>query len=185
MHPLAIPRARAYLRDCGTYLGLAAATASLAVVGRITGWGRKPSFVYTVSSIPPLLAALLAARREARDGTTPGKRRHRLLLTKRTGVPVTFGRALARNGLKIAVPWQLGHMVAIGAASGGFDRRDPLTLGAASVTYPLLAAMIAGAVLGDGRTIHDRLSGTRVVGTATAGPSSITPSAPPRTSSRG
>lgn len=57
-------------------------------------------------------------------------------------------------------------MVAIGAVFGGFDKKDPLTLGAAFITYPLLAAMILGVVLGDGRTIHDRLSGTRVVGTA-------------------
>lgn len=166
MHPLAIPRARAYLRDWGTYLGLAAATAPLGVVGQITGWGRKPSFNYAVSSVPPILAALLAARQEARQGATPGKRRHHLLVTKREGIPITFGRALARNCLKIAIPWQLGHMVAIGAGFGGFDRRDPLTLGAAFVTYPLLAAMILSVVLGDGRAIHDRLSGTRVVGTA-------------------
>lgn len=166
MHYLAVSRAHAYLRDCVAYLGLAAATVPLGVVGQITGWGKKPPFAYAVSVAPPILAALLAARQEARHGATPGKRHHHLIVTKRAGTPITFGRALTRNCLKIAIPWQLGHMVAIGAVFGGFDKKDPLTLGAAFITYPLLAAMILGVVLGDGRTIHDRLSGTRVVGTA-------------------
>lgn len=56
----------------------------------------------------------------------------------------------------------VGHTVAVGAAFGGFEDGDPVTLTAAVITYPLLAVMIATGVLGEGRALHDRVAGTVV-----------------------
>ncbi len=163
MHPLAGARARAYLVDCATSLGVAAAMVPFGAAAHRAGWGAHRSFVLGVSAVPPLLATVLAARQEAgpRAGT-PGKRREGLVVTTGSGAPVPLARALVREAVKIGVPWQLGHVVAVGAAYGGFARRDPLTLVATALTYPLLAVMAAAAALGSGRALHDRVAGTVV-----------------------
>lgn len=169
MHPLAGARARAYLVDCGAYLCVAAATVPMGVVGHHVGWGRHRAYVLCVSAVPPLVATLLAARQESGPrGATLGKRHQGLVVRGRADAVVTSGRALIRNTVKIGVPWQLGHVVAIGAAFGGFERRDPVTLGAAAVTYPLLATMVVAAALGGGRALHDRVAGTVVERTETS-----------------
>lgn len=60
----------------------------------------------------------LAWRESGTAGSTPGKRRCGLsVLATETGRPLGFARALVRNALKVAVPWQLGHLVAAEFAS--------------------------------------------------------------------
>ncbi|MFC5992849.1 RDD family protein [Pseudonocardia hispaniensis] len=163
MNNLAGRRGRAYLRDCLTYLGLAAATAPFGIIGRRTGWGGNRVFVLAVSALPPLAATILAASQESGPAqATWGKRTHGLVVTDGDGAPIGFGRATLRNAAKIGVPWQIGHVVAIGAAFGGFEKRDPLTRAATVVTYPLLAAMIVAVLRGNGRGLHDRVAGTAV-----------------------
>lgn len=56
----------------------------------------------------------------------------------------------------------------MGAAFGGFDEADPLTIAATAVTYPLLTVMIGTVTLGSGRGIHDRLAQAHV--TTVVGP---------------
>lgn len=164
MNRLAARRGRAYLRDCFTYLGIAAATVPFGVLAQTQGWGRERVFVLAVSAVPPVLAAVLAARREAGPSqATPGKRRQGLVVVGTDGLAPRPGAALLRNALKITVPWQLGHTVAVGAAFGGFDDADPLTLAAAAVTYPLLAVLVVGVLGKAGLTVPDRLARTRVV----------------------
>lgn len=156
-------RARAYLIDCGLYLGVAAAMVPIGVVAHRAGWGRHQAYVVCVSAVPPLVAVVMAARQESgATSATPGKRRRGLVVRARDGGPVTSARALVRNGVKIGLPWQLGHVVAIGAARGGFEHRDPLTIGATAVTCPLLAAMVASVARGTGLALHDRVAGTLV-----------------------
>jgi uncharacterized RDD family membrane protein YckC len=119
-----------------------------------------------VSALPPVAATLLAALEEAGPRhSTPGKRRERLVVAGAAGHPLTLPRTLIRNAVKIGIPWQLGHIVTIGASFAGFQRRDPLTLVAAAVTYPLLAAMVTAVARGSGRALHDRLAGTQVLST--------------------
>ena len=164
LHPLAISRGKAYLRDCVGYLGIAVATVPLGLLAQQAGWGSHRWFVLAASAIPPTVATLLAAQREASaSGATPGKRRYDLQVQYELGEPLSFSRALLRNVVKIAVPWQLGHTVAVGAASGGFDDQDPLTIAAAVSTYPLLAVMIGSAAFGKGRAVYDRVAGTKVL----------------------
>lgn len=162
MHPLMGRRTRAYARDCLGYLGLAAATVPLGLL--LNGGGRSPSrsVVLAVSAVPPLAATLLAALQETRSGT-PGQRRQGLRVVNAAGERPDLTQALIRNTAKIGLPWQLGHVVAIGSSFGGFERHDPLTLGAAALVYPELAVSLATAATGSGRALHDRLAGTRVV----------------------
>ncbi|MET1005641.1 MAG: RDD family protein [Propionibacteriaceae bacterium] len=163
MHPLLAARARAYVRDAGTYLGVAAATVPFGLVLRQQGFGQSPGFLLAVSAVPPLVATLIAAGQESGvHHATWGKRRQSLVVTTMTGQPVSFGRALVRNVVKIGIPWQLGHTVAIGAAFGGFETGDTLTLAATAVTYPLIALMIVMVARRNGRGLHDRLAGTVV-----------------------
>jgi len=164
VHPLATRRAKAYARDCLGYLGIAAATGPFGLVAQRFGFGTNRRVILTLSAVPPILAALLAARQEAGPTTaTPGKRRFQLLVEARTGEPLTFRQALLRNLVKITLPWQLGHTVAIGAAFGGFDSRDPLTIGSAVITYPLVAVMMVSVVTRSGAAPHDRLTGSHVI----------------------
>lgn len=164
LHPLVFSRGKAYLRDCVGYLGIAVATVPLGLLARQTGWSDHRGFVLAASAIPPTIATLLAARRESSSsGATSGKRRYGLQVQGQHGEALSFGRALLRNGLKIALPWQLGHTVAVGAAFGGFDDNDPLTIAAAVATCPLLAIMVGSVALGEGRALHDRITGSKVV----------------------
>ncbi len=160
---LAIRRTRAYLRDCLGYLGIAAVEVPLGLAVRGTTLAASRAFLAVASSVPPVGAALVAARAESRtSGATWGKRREGLKVETGSGVP-GFGRALARNTTKIAVPWMLGHLVAFGAAQGGFARRSPVTLAAAVATYALVGSTVALGVLGHGRALHDLAAGTHVV----------------------
>ena len=161
LHPLALTRGKAYLRDCVGYLGIAAATVPLGLLAQQLDFSKERWFMLVASALPPTLATLLAARREASlSGATPGKRRYGLQVHNESGQPPSFGQALLRNVIKIAIPWQLGHTVAIGAAFGGFDDQDPVTIVATVTTYPLLVLLIGSIAFGEGRAFHDRIAGS-------------------------
>lgn len=164
MHPLAARRTRAYARDCVRYLAITVVTAPLSVLAeKAHERGRSREFAWVVSAVPPLIATVVAAGGEARSGTTAGKRHHGLRVVSAEGAAVGTGRSLLRNVVKIAVPWQLGHMVAVESAFGGLERRDPLTITAAVVSYTLPAVMIALVCGRQGRALHDRIAGTTVL----------------------
>lgn len=168
MNPLAGARTRAYLVDCVLYLGVAACEVPVGLVGLRFGWSRNHRYVYAASAAAPLVAALLAARAEAGPRrATRGKRREGLTVapvsTHDTNERVGFARCLLRNVVKISLPWQMGHVVALGASWGSFDHRDRVTLGTTVLIYPLLGAMAWTGLRGSGRPPHDRVAGTRVV----------------------
>lgn len=169
MHPLAARRARAYALDCLTFLGVAAATIPLGAVVRRVSDRQKPSrgLVLGISAIPPFVAMAWAALAESGPRrATLGKRREGLEVVTASGERIALSRALVRNAVKIFIPWQLGHVTGIGAAYGGFDEQDPLTIGSALATYPLLGWFAWSVLRGDGRGPHDRVADTRVVSAA-------------------
>lgn len=161
---LAGRRALASGLDAVGYLGIAAALVPLGVV--LARRGREVSrfAVEAMSTIPPVTAAIWAAAAEATDGRTWGKRRLGLRVRTTRGQP-TFVRMLVRNVAKTTVPWQLGHMVAIGAAEGGFERGEFRTVASTVATYVMVAAFAVTVLTGSGRGIHDRIAGTRVEAT--------------------
>jgi hypothetical protein len=172
LHPLAGRRACAYALDAIGYVGIAAALVPAGLVLLRVG-PPSPGQVVALSAVPPVLAALWAARAESGPtAATWGKRRFGLSVRVRAtaaglgpaeGAAPGFGRALVRNIVKIAVPWQVGHVVAIGAATGGFDRGDALTMTATIIAYPLIAVWVLAVILGSGRGVHDRLASTAVI----------------------
>ncbi len=156
-------RSKAYVCDCLSYLAIAVATVPLGLLASAAGWGQNQAFVLVASSVPPTAASLLAAYQESRpSGATPGKGRFGVMVTARDGTPISFGRAVVRNAVKIGIPWQVGHLVAVGAAFGGYNDFDRVTIAATAILYPLLAVMIACVLWGEGIAIHDRLAGTIV-----------------------
>jgi uncharacterized RDD family membrane protein YckC len=161
MHPLTSRRALAYLEDCLRFLGLAALMVPLGLAVRHHGRPARTTVV-GLSALPPVAATVIAAVQESRRGT-PGHRRARLLVLDRQGAPPGLARALLRNTVKIGLPWQLGHLVGVGAAYGGFERRDPWTLVPTALVYPWFAAVAAGVATGSGQALHDRVAGTQVV----------------------
>ncbi|PWH05119.1 hypothetical protein DEO23_15105 [Brachybacterium endophyticum] len=168
--PLALRRGRAYARDCLGYMGIAAALLPIGVPVALGIHDTEIARVIALvsSSIPPILASLWAARAEsAGSAATWGKRRERLQVVAAgpsTG-PASFPRALLRNAVKIALPWELGHVVAIGAVYGDLDDgSSSAPVSAAMIlVYPLVLGLLGTVVLGSGIGLHDRLAGTRVV----------------------
>ena len=175
MRPLAPARTRACLVDGAGYLGLAAALVPLGLVLHPRGRPSRASLL-ALSALPPVAATLLAARQEATGGT-PGHRRAGMVVVTADGSPPGPGRALLRNALKTGLPWQLGHVVALGAAAGGFERRDPQLLAATELVYPWLAVAAVAVATGTGRGLHDRAAGTTVVA---VGPLTSRRADPPR-----
>lgn len=178
MNALAGRRTRAYLLDCVGYLGIAACEVPIGVAALQLGWADNRPFVYAMSCVPPAFAALIAARAESSSArATWGKRREHLTVDDSRqgthGQRISFSRGLVRNLVKVALPWQLGHTVALGAAAGGFETNDPVTMGATAVLYPLLGVMLWTGLRGDGRALHDRIAGTLV--RRSAGPDHISP----------
>lgn len=163
IHPLAGRRARAYLLDAIGYLGIAAAMVPAGLL--LNAYAPPtPGAVIAMSAVPPVVATIWASKAESGPShATWGKRR--LGLTVAAGNPLTFARALARNTVKIGIPWQLGHVVAVGAAAGGFEAGDPLTLATGVLIYPVIGVLTLMTALGRGLGPHDRASGTCVVET--------------------
>lgn len=106
----------------------------------------------------------LAWREAAPRSATPGKRARGLrVVTAASDAPIGFGRALLRNLLKVAIPWQLGHTVAFGFATLGNASVGAGLVVASVACYGLMIAYVLGLFIGDGRTLYDRWSGTMVV----------------------
>ncbi len=162
MNPLARRRLLAYALDMTGYFGIAAATVPLGLLAARAGLGQSAGFVMAASAVPVVIATAVAALAESRDGTW-GKRRLGLGVERVGGRSLPLGGAVTRNILKIAIPWQLGHVVAIGAALGGFDRPDPGLLAASGLTYVVIGLGLWGVLRRSGVTVHDLAARSRVL----------------------
>lgn len=98
---------------------------------------------------------------------TIGKRARGLrVVDASTGSRVPFARAVLRNALKIAVPWEVGHIVAYGLVGTARGAAAPGWLVVATVAASLMPAVyVVTLFIGRGRTLYDWLSRTVVVGT--------------------
>lgn len=163
IHELAARRLRAYARDCAGYalIALAELPVGLLIARRAREPG--PILVAALSSIPPLAATLWAAAAEGRAPHATWGKRAECLRVCSTASVVGTGQMIVRNSIKIALPWTLGHVVAFGASSGRLDRGDRLIWLALVTNIALTTATAVLALTGSGRTIHDRVSRSRVV----------------------
>lgn len=167
MNPLALRRITAYALDAAGYAGIAAATIPVGLFAARAGLGESRLFVLSASVVPVAAATAVATYAEARGGTW-GKRMCGLTVERSSGGPITISDALGRNLVKIAIPWQLGHVVAVGGAFGGFDRPEPSLIAAAVLTYGVVGVGIWGVLRSSGITFHDTVGHSRVVEAGTA-----------------
>jgi uncharacterized RDD family membrane protein YckC len=120
--------------------------------------------IATVVIVVPVTIAL-AKMESGPRGATIGKRVRGLQVVDAAGdSAASFGQCLIRNGLKVALPWTLGHWVAFElsqSAEGSVPVRMWLVT---ALAYVLPLAYLASLFLGQGRTPYDRVSRT-VVGT--------------------
>jgi uncharacterized RDD family membrane protein YckC len=164
-----LDRLLAWVVDWGCVLVWVAITAAVGVPLLLAGVTRgldtvTLNLVAAAVMVVPVTFWLARLESGAR-GATPGKRLRKLTVVSATdGSRVTFGRALLRNVLKIAVPWLIGHAAVFSivrtSGSGAVPVGAWLLTGAA---YALPIVYVASLFVGLGRTPYDRLSGTAVI----------------------
>jgi uncharacterized RDD family membrane protein YckC len=94
---------------------------------------------------------------------TPGKRALGLRVRSSREEGIEWPRALARNALKVALPWELGHTAAFllaerdaGPATAG------LGIAAAILAYAIAGAYVVSLFIRSGRTPYDHATATHV-----------------------
>lgn len=125
--------------------------------------GNAVSFVVLIL---PATVAMAWFESSSREATIGKHARGFRVVDAGTGSRVSFGRALLRNALKIAVPWEVGHTVAYGLVGTARGGAIPGWLVVATVAaYLVPTVYVATLFIGHGRTPYDWLSRTVVVGT--------------------
>lgn len=162
---LAVRRIAAWSIDWLIIVGYAAATVPLGLL--LSGWSvQMPPAAWNIVSFALLIApaALWLAIWEARPrGASPGKLLLQLRVRTSDGLAPRTGRSLLRNGLKVALPWELGHTAAFTLATS--TATAPATI--AALVCGVAACLIGGTYVaslfvGSGRTPYDRVTGTSV-----------------------
>lgn len=161
MHPLLRARSQAWAVDVLVQLALPVALVPVGLLLRRRSPRLDPRLLHVVSAVPPVAATLLAGVQESRGGTW-GHRSQGLVVRTTDGHVPGLGRAVLRNAVKTGIPWQLGHVVAIAAATRTLDRHHPGAVAATAVVYAWSAAAASVVALGPGLALHDRIAGTRV-----------------------
>jgi uncharacterized RDD family membrane protein YckC len=166
---LALRRIAAWLIDWACIVGWVAVTALIGVPLYIKGVIVPGGLIVLnviaglVVVVPVVLAA--AVCESSARGATPGKRALRLRV-RHGGTGPGFGRALARNVLKIGIPWLIGH-AAVYELSAAPSSGEPVPVAAWALTvaaYVLPIVYLACLFLPSGRTPYDRIAGTAVAG---------------------
>ncbi|MER6944813.1 RDD family protein [Nonomuraea sp. NPDC000554] len=171
----ALRRVAATLIDYGLVLAYAVALAAvfvplsfagIMVVPVVDGLGsRILAQVIAAALLSVPVTVWLASREWSARQATPGKRLLGLRVETLSGARPSRPVALARTALKVLLPWEVAHTMVwdlLAWPKGEFGPRD---LALAVTTYGLLGLYGLTLFLGSGRTLYDRLCGTRVVGT--------------------
>lgn len=144
---------------------VAAPLAGVAAANAVAARRGRPfpvSFGRHVRVLVPLLvtvpAALALGVADARGGA-PGKRVLGLATVPVGDGTLPPGASVLRQLVTTTLPWELAHQ-GLWDARDGRRTRATVLVGA---SYALLAVLGVQAVTGEGRTLADRLTGTRVV----------------------
>jgi hypothetical protein len=161
---LPLRRVGAWLIDWACILVWVAATFAADVLLHVGDWFRHLTLLELnlmaalVVVIPVVGAASILESRGA--AATVGKRLLGLVIHTATG-RLPFPTALARNILKIAVPWLIGHAAVFAMWTSHHVSTVQWALALAAYILPIV--YIVSLFLGDGRTPYDRITGTRVM----------------------
>jgi uncharacterized RDD family membrane protein YckC len=166
--PLPVRRLLAWLVDWACILVWVGITAAVGVplylAGVVPPQGALALNIIAalVVVVPIVVAAGILESRSG--GATPGKRLLRLGVRRDGGAP-SFGAALARNALKIGLPWIVGHaaVYAIVLTSASASEVPAWVWVLTALSYVLPLVYVATLFVGAGRTPYDRVAGTRVL----------------------
>lgn len=166
MNPEAWRRIAAWLVDWLCFLVWLALVAAIGIplyLAGVTGqWSVVTANVVSalVTAVP--LTVFLAVLESGTRQASVGKRVLGLkVVGVRDGGRLSFGSALLRNALKVAVPWTIGHAAAIALVGSATIGPGLATLTAAAYVLPLVYVVTLFA--GTGRTPYDRAGGAKVV----------------------
>jgi uncharacterized RDD family membrane protein YckC len=114
--------------------------------------------------VVPVTIVLARLESSAKEGSL-GKRARRLrVVNARTGTRMSFQQAIARNALKIALPWTIGHVAVYGiVSSSGTGVVSVSVWILTAIAYVLPIVYVASLFLGNGKTPYDRLCKSIVV----------------------
>jgi uncharacterized RDD family membrane protein YckC len=165
MTSLAVRRIAAWCIDWLIIIGYATALVPVGLLLRrnsvslpIGAWNLL-SFLLLIAPATGWLAAWEAGRR----GASPGKRLMHLRVQTGDGSPPPLGRALLRNVLKVAFPWELGHTAAFTLASPSAAGPGAVAAAVSGIAACAIAVGYAASLFaGSGRAPYDRLAGTTV-----------------------
>jgi uncharacterized RDD family membrane protein YckC len=87
------------------------------------------------------------------------------VIDESTDALVSARRSLARNVIKIAVPWELGHTVALGYVSTASGNVPVWLWVLTGIIYGWLLLNLILLIIPSRKPIHDRMAGTIVVRT--------------------
>lgn len=163
-----LPRLAAFALDAATYLiipALLLPVGLLLIRYGVTLGAVAVNAIGLALLIAP--ATAWATWREARPrGATPGKRLLRLgVIDESTDALVSARRSLARNVIKIAVPWELGHTVALGYVYTASTNVPVWLWVLTGIIYGWLLLNLILLIIPSRKPIHDRMAGTIVVRT--------------------
>ena len=122
----------------------------------LIGWNAV-AFLLLVVPATVWLACCEAGTRAA----TPGKRVLQLRVDH-DGTRPSWRRSMARNGLKVALPWELGHTAAFILASTSSTTAEVVGMVCGTAACVLSLAYLVSLFVGLGRTPYDRVAGTAV-----------------------
>ena len=169
----------AWLIDWACILAWVAVTAAIGVPLYLAGI-IAPAGLLTLNAIGALVVVipvvLGAAWFESRPvAATPGKRALGLFVQTGAGRP-PFRVALARNALKIGMPWLIGH-AAVFAIVTSSATTETVPVGVWVLTgaaYVIPLVWVVSLFVAGGRTPYDRITGTEVGRRAAATPEGST-----------
>ncbi|MDF9277404.1 RDD family protein [Arthrobacter sp. EH-1B-1] len=169
MHPQPWNRLLAWVIDWICILAWAALLAAVGIPLRLAGITDGLTFVAlniiaTLVLVVPVTLTLAGLESSARQASIGKHSRHLLVMNSRTGLRLSFRRALVRNTMKVAAPWTIGHAAVYGIVASSADGSVPPSIWAGTAfAYVLPAAYVASLFFGTGRTPYDRISGTTVI----------------------
>jgi uncharacterized RDD family membrane protein YckC len=124
----------------------------------LLGWNAVSFFVLVVPA-----TVWLTAWEATGSGATPGKRLLRLRVRRLQRGRLGWRRAVVRNAIKIALPWELGHTAAFLLSDPRSGRSSGLIGSACAFLACAFAAVYVAALFtGYGRPPYDRVAGTEV-----------------------
>jgi uncharacterized RDD family membrane protein YckC len=162
-------RLSAWVIDWLCIAGFVAAVAALGIPLYLSGiTSDVPALVSNVIATTVLVVPVtgaLARFESSASSATPGKRLRRLTVVNSiTRSRIGFGRALARNSLKIALPWVIGHAAVFAIVLASATSTVPTAVWLlTAIAYILPVAYVVSLFIGQGRTPYDRLCRTAVL----------------------